>query len=216
MPLHRFAVRTLVPALLVVASIASPLGSQVPRAITDLGNHGEDLYDAITASRWTAARAIGDSLAHAAGAVRFDDARLAPQRAPLAAQLDTLHSAISRRDRFAALEAANQVTYLAAIMTRPFAPQPPADIALLDFQGRELEIWAARRDMTRLHRTAASLRATWNAARPLVEARGGAAAALVMERNVARVERARTPAEFHQAAGPVLDQVDVLERVFEK
>ena len=188
----------------------------VPQAVTDIGNHGEDLYDAVHASDWSKAQAIVDSLDGSVNALPAGDARIQPQRTTLSAVLDTLHREVAAHHRYAALEAANQVTYRAAKMSEPFEPTTPAAVALLDFYGREVEIWAAQKNLPKLQETASAMRATWNTVRPAVESHGGNAAARDMERDVANVEAARTPAEFARLATPVLDLVDVLEKVFTK
>lgn len=199
-----------------VSGSSSRAAAQVPGSVNAVAEYGEDLYDAISAGRWNRARAIADSLGRAAAGIPYGDVRLATFRAGLEAQLDTIRSATDSRSRIEGMEAANRVTFIAANMTRPFAPEPPAEIALLDFHGRELQVWAAAKDPLRLGRAAAELRATWNAARPLVQGRGGAQAAATMETYVAKAERAKTPAEYARAAVPILDQVDVIERVFRK
>lgn len=199
------------------AAPAPPIApAPVPQTVTDIGNHGEDLYDAVHASNWSKAQAIVDSLDGSVNALPAGDARIQPQRAALSAVLDTVHREVAARHRYAALEAANQVTYRAAKMTEPFAPSTPAAVALLDFYGREVEIWAAQKNMPKLQETTSAMRATWNMVRPAVESHGGIAAARDMERDVASIEAARTPAAFARLATPVLDQVDVLEKVFTK
>jgi len=204
------------PAAPAAPAAAAPAVGTVPPAVIAVGEHGEDLYDAINESNWPKATAIADSLDASIKALPASDVRLQSQLPALVAVVDTLHRAIASKHRYAAIEAANQVTYHAAKMTEPYQPTTPAAVSLLDYYGREVEIWAAQKNMPKLRETTTAMRAAWNSVRAAVESHGGTAAARDMERDVANVEAATTPAAFARTAKPVLDQVDVLEKVFSK
>ena len=199
-----------IPAL---ATSPAAADSVVPAAVDEVGTHGEDLYDAVTAGQWRAARAITDSLARSASRIA-PDSRLAAYRAQLSTLVDTLNRAVSAHDRATAAEAANRVTYLSARMTEPFRPATPTGVLLLDYYGREVDIWAARRDTTRLRATANDLERTWHALRPDIVAHGGAHQAARTDSLVNRIQRATTLAAYTRAAAPFLDEVDELEKVY--
>ncbi len=182
----------------------------VPTAVADVGTHGEDLYDQVKAGNWSKARVIMDSLDQSAAALSTGD------RAQLAAVLDTLHRAVAARQGAAAIVAANRVTFVGAKLTEAYHPKMPADIVRLDYYGRELEIWAARGNTARLAATATDIRKTWDAIRPQELSHGGAAAAARMDNLVARLAVATTPAQYAKLATPILDEVDALEKPFEK
>lgn len=182
----------------------------VPTAVADVGTHGEDLYDQAKASNWPRATAILDSLNRSASALTSSE------RTQLEGVLDTLGRAVAARQREAALEAANRVTFIGAKLTEAYRPKMPADIVRLDYYGRELEIWAARKDLARLSTVSADLRRTWDTVKPTEVSHGGTAAAARMDALVARLAAARTPADYGKLATPILDLVDELEKPFEK
>jgi hypothetical protein len=182
----------------------------VPAAVADVGAHGEDLYDVAKASSWSKASAIMDSLDKSTAALATGE------RTQLTGVLDTLRKAIASRDRVPATEAANRVTFIAAHLTEAYHPKMPADIVRLDFYGRELEIWAERKDMTRLASIAADLRRTWERVKPSEIAHGGAAAAATTDSLVAQLAKAKTAADYAHIATPFLNVVDLLEKPFEK
>jgi multidrug efflux pump subunit AcrA (membrane-fusion protein) len=182
----------------------------VPAAVADVGTHGEDLYDVAKASSWTKASAIMDSLDKSTAALATGE------RTQLTGVLDMLRKAIASHDRVQATEAANRVTFIAAHLTEAYHPKMPADIVRLDYYGRELEIWAERKDMTRLASTAADLRRTWERVKPSEIAHGGAAAAATTDSLVAQLAKAKTVADYAGIAKPFLDVVDLLEKPFEK
>lgn len=200
------------------ATAASPVTPRgpVPRSVDELGSHGEDLYDAVSAGRWSTARGILDSLGTASPVLPPNAAATAGAQSELLDVLDTLRGAVAAHNRTTALEAANRVTYLAAEMSGPYQNPTPTDVALLDFYGRELQIWAAQHNQARLQQTVRDLKATWEHVKPVVISHGGAAAATHTDQLVARIDRAKTSAAYAHAASPFLDQVDVLEKVFSK
>jgi hypothetical protein len=99
-------------------------------------------------------------------------------------------------------------------MIAVYRPPVPVEVTRLDYSGRELEIWAEANDVPKLQETARAMRREWDAVRSAVEARSVVKAERFAAL-VARVEKARTPAEFARLATPVLDEVDNLEKVFQ-
>lgn len=188
-----------------VAQVASP----TPIAISSLSEFGENAYDAATAGSWAKASAIADSLS--AGLPR-----LPSPSAEMDSTVQSLKSAIARKDRPAARHYANAVTRIATQMSSHYTDPTPSDVAMLDFYGRELELGVAARDLTALKGTASQIDTTWARVRPTVEAHGGSAVARTFGDIVTKLDRASTPAEYGKVATPILDQVDNLEKVFTK
>jgi len=110
---------------------------------------------------------------------------------------------------------ANQVTLNVADMTAPYAPRIPVQVTRLDFYGRELEIWSEAGDASQLKATAQGMRREWEDVRPVVEGRDSAEAKK-FGALVTRVERAGTPAADRRLAEAVLEEVDNLEKAFER
>lgn len=182
----------------------------VPAAVADVGAQGEGLYDQAKASNWTKAGQIMDSLNRSAGLLKPDE------RGQLAGTLDSLTRAIAAHRRAEALAGANHVTFIGAKLTEAYHPKMPADIVRLDYYGRELEIWAAQKNLAKLTSTAADLKRTWAAVKANEISHGGAAPAAKMDQLVARLDAAKSAADYAKLATPILDLVDALEKPFEK
>jgi hypothetical protein len=187
----------------------------LPRAVADVGTYGEDLYDQAKSGHWDKARSAMDSLEAAARSLP-GNARISSERRELTGLLDTLRTAVAGKQGAAALEESNRVTYLGAKMSIPYRPATPVDIVLLDYYGRELEIWTARKDQAKLRATAEEIRRTWDAVKPEVVSHGGIAAAAKTDALVAKIEAAKSPTEYGKLATPFLDVVDELEKPFTK
>lgn len=95
-------------------------------------------------------------------------------------------------------------------------PAEPSAVPLLDYYGRELEIWSARGNKAKLSSTVGELKRTWEGLRPKAVANGGGAVAAKTDSLVTLIVAAKTPAEHARLAKPFLDVVDELEKVFVK
>lgn len=197
------------------SSTGSANASPIPKAINDVGTFGEDLYDGVKGGNWANAKALLDSLHAAARQLPTED-RIQSQRTDLDSAIANLDKSIGSHNRSAALEAANHVTFLSAQMTTPYHGPTPTEVLLLDYYGRELEIWAAQKNLDKLKETAAALSSTWKALRPTVVKQGGGSAAGRTDALVARIKAAKSAPEYARVATPFLDEVDELEKVFTK
>lgn len=182
----------------------------VPKAVVDVGEFGENVYDAVTAGNWAKATSLAASLETAARSLK------PAEHAQLTGVLDSLHRAVAAKDRNAARETANRVTLLAARISEPYHPPVPVAVVLLDYYGRELEIWGARGDVAKSRLVADSLRATWDGVRAAVVAAGGSSAAHKTDGLVKRIEQTRSAKGYAALSKPFLDVVDELEKPFEK
>jgi hypothetical protein len=188
----------------------------LPSELAAVAEFGEKLYGAAKASNWGEAVAIMDSLDRAAKSFPVGVNARSADALELPRVLDSLRQAVTVRQRPAMLQLSNRVTYLAAKVSAGYHPQVPSEIALLDYSGRELELWSARRSASMLIRTAAELQRTWNAARPDVVRHGGMTEAEKMDSLVTLVASAKTAADYGRVATPILDHVDVLESLYTK
>ena len=165
------------------------------------------------ANNWTAARAAADSLkTGAAGLSALSQS--AGQAGAVTSALTALDQAIAQRQQAPAMREANHLTQLGAELSRPYHPAVPPEVALLDYYGRELEIWSSANDAARLRSTATRMRQTWETLKPQLATRNAAGVSSRFDSLVTRVGGARTTADYSRLAKPVLDEVDNLEKAF--
>ena len=195
-------------------AVANSKTESVPAALMDAGEYGENIYDHAKANDWNKADAKIAALKEAAKKVRADGKNQRAGVDRLEADVAVLDRAVTEKNRQAAMLAANQITRDVAEMTRAYKVIVPVEVVLLDYYGRELEIWAEAIDTSKLQATGREMRKTWDAVRPSIEAKNPAVAKK-FEGLVAQVEAAKAPADYAKVAKPVLDEVDNLEKVFE-
>jgi len=204
-------------ALLVTGCSSTPKvpGPKVPAPLESVAHYSENLYDAARSKDWTAAAAQRDTLKRAVLELSRAANESAALKSGVSAQIAVLDTSVSNHNRMTTLRSANEMTRLAAELARPYNPPVPVEITLLDYSGRELEVWAGAGDLAKLRDATATLRQTWDNVRKTVEKqRGGVAAATGFEALVARAESAATIGDYAAAATPVLDEVDKLEQLF--
>lgn len=195
-----------------VVKKSSAIPDKVPAALTDAGEFGENIYDAAKANDWKAANAKLTALKTAAQ--KMADEKIGSTE--FEATLGKLEKAVAAKDKTSTLIEANLLTLAAANLTADYNPAIPVEVVKLDFYGRELEIWAAAKDEAKLQETAKLIRQSWDAVRAIIEAKGGKREAAAFENLVVKTDAAKTPIDYAKLAAPILDEVDNLEKVFEK
>lgn len=187
---------------------------KIPVSLTKIGENGEAVYDAAKIDDWTKATASLTSLENAAK--QMSSEMRGNNTSALDSNITALREAVTAKNRLAAMQEANSITLAAAKLTAQYKPKVPVEITLLDYYGRELEIGAAANNTAKLQATAAQMRQTWDTVRPSIQAHGGSTQAQQFDSLVARVQAAKSPTEYGRLATPVLDQVDNLEKVFNR
>jgi hypothetical protein len=202
------------PTTPAAATPVKTTGESVPTSLANAGEYGENIYDYAKANDWKNANVKLAALRAAVKNVRSDVRNNSAAVDDLDANVAALDRAVTAKDRQAAMREANQVTLDVADMTSAFKLSVPVEVTKLDYYGRELEVWAQANDADKLAETVRELRQTWDTLHPTIEAHS-ATEAKKFDGLVARVESARTSADYARVATPVLDEVDNLEKLFQ-
>ncbi|WP_315791249.1 sporulation protein YpjB [Fischerella sp. JS2] len=188
---------------------------KVPTSLSQVSEYGESVYDMAKANDWTKATANLTSLENTAKSLRTEiKSENKTELAQLDSKIAALKGAVTAKNRISAMHDANQVTLIAANITKEFKPKVPVEVTLLDYYGRELEIWSATGNTSKLKTTASQMRRTWNAVRPSILAHGGTTQVQKFDGLVASIEAAKSSKDYARLVTPVLDEVDNLEKVF--
>ena len=189
--------------------------SKVPTALFNVSEDSEDLYDQAFAANWSRAGNALAKISRDDAVLRKTQPTLGQRSASVAALAVSVKRDIAAKDRPAALRDINQMTRLSIEMSAAYAAPIPVEVSLLDYYGRELQVWAIAGNKTQLQQTLSALQTTWQKVRPQVVARrGGAKAAQSFDAMVARARAAQSPNGVVKVAAPLLEAVDRLENVF--
>lgn len=187
----------------------------VPKALFNVSEDSEDLYDQAYASNWNKASAALAKISRDTATLRKTEPSLGKRSDGVAALTVAAKRDIAAKDRPAALRNINQMTRLTIEMSAAYSEPIPVEVSLLDYYGRELQVWAISGNKAHLQSTLSALQTTWQRVRPQVVARpNGAEAARSFDAMVTRAKTAQFPAGITQIAAPLLEEVDRLENVF--
>ena len=187
----------------------------MPASLASLGEYGENIYDAAKAKKWTEAAAKFSALKTATQQSSAELGKAEDKRTQLQEIVTSLDSAISNQKQAATMRAANQATLVSSELAASYQTKVPADVARLDYDGRELEIWSRLNDLSKLKSTAQDMRQTWDRLEPEVKSHNGVAEAQKFGSLITQTDRAQSVAQYQRLAGQILDEVDRLEKVFE-
>ena len=212
----RIATACLCVALFGMApAVSSAEGATPPKSLGAVDEFGENFFDYAKDQKW-------DKAATKVAALKKDAASLADEltddavKAKLAKLVAAVDKAVAEKEQVAAMRASNQITLLTAKLGEAYPHRIPSEVGMIDYYGREVEVWSVARDGKKLKSSSAALQKTWKKVRPAVIASDGQEMAKKFDGMVAKLKAAASPDEFMAAAGPILDGVDDLEDVFTK
>lgn len=189
--------------------------SHVPKALFNVSEDSEGLYDQAFGTNWKKAHAALAKISRDDATLLKTEAALKKRSTGVAAVAVAVKRDIAAKDRPAALRDINQMTRLTIEMSAAYAAPIPVKVSLPDYYGRELQVWAIAGDHAQLQHTLSALQTTWQRVRPQAVARpDGAQAAHSFDAMVSRAKSAHSAVGVAKVAALLLEEVDRLENVF--
>jgi hypothetical protein len=183
-------------------NLPKPPENKAQTTLIDMGVYAEDIYDLANAGKWDEVEMKFKQLK----GIKVKNSDV------IIAALDT---AIKSKKRLEVMKQANQLTLIVTNLSAANNPAVPAEVAKLDYYGRELEIWGTVKDTNKLNVTVKEMRRTWDKVRPMIEERGGTDEAEKFEELIVQIEDAQTASDYKKLAQREMDEVDTLEKIFE-
>ena len=179
-----------------------------------VSRRAEEIYGLAKANRWKGADRALSALKKsedALGPLQNEETNSLQTR--LRKSVADLGESVAARKRVDVMRLANKITLIEAAMAEPLKPRVPTNVGLLDYYGRELEIWSEAKDMDRLSYTVLRMHLTWQTLIPKLEPSD----VKVIKRFadiLRRLDAAKAPEEYARLAAQVQDEVDLLEKSF--
>ena len=127
-----------------------------------------------------------------------------------------LEKALAAKNHLDAMRNANRVTLIAATVAVPYRPRIPTEVSLLEYNGRELEIWSEVRKLDKLSSIVIRMHLAWQTLMPkLIEYNGDKELKRFSEL-MRHLEQARTAEEYDRLAKQILAGTATLESIFAK
>lgn len=209
----------IIGAIVAAAAIVTGCGEREDDSdgalVAIVGSQAENAYDAAQGSDWATASTIADTIRGAMSGLARSEIKGGRLSTEAPCWVAAFENAISRREAPDAARAANELTRVAAELSRPLMPPVPVEVTLLDYFGREVQLAVSAGDTVRASSAIQEAGHAWTAIKRLVTTRpGGEAQARVFSQAMDHLATARTSGERISAAAVILDEVDNLERLF--
>ena len=111
---------------------------------------------------------------------------------------------------------ANRITLIAATVAVPFKPGVPTEVSLLNYNGRELEIWSEVKKMDKLSSIVIRMHLAWQTLMPKLIEQNGIKELRRFSDLMGHLEAARLPEEYGRLARQVLVETDAMKSSFVK
>jgi hypothetical protein len=127
-----------------------------------------------------------------------------------------LEKALATKCHLDTMRYANRITLIAATVAVPYKPRIPTEVSLLEYNGRELEIWSGVKRVDKLSGIAIRMHLAWQTLMPrLIENNGGKELKYFTDL-MRHLEQARTAEEYDRVSKQILAGTTTLEAVFVK
>jgi uncharacterized protein (UPF0147 family) len=127
-----------------------------------------------------------------------------------------LERAIASQDRISAMKSANKIMILGARLAEAHNSPVPINVAVIAYCGRKLEILSETENVADLADTVTKLHLSWQQLIPLVTAYGGIKEVKRFAEVMKRLESAKTPDEYGKLAALVIEDIEIIEKIFKK
>lgn len=125
-----------------------------------------------------------------------------------------LEWAIASHDRINAMKSANKVMILGARLAEMHNSPVPINVAVIAYCGRKLEILSETENVLDLSDTVAKLHLSWQQLIPLVSAYGGIKEVKRFAEVMKHLESAKTSDEYGKLASSVVEEIEIIEKIF--
>ena len=127
-----------------------------------------------------------------------------------------LEQANINRDRIDTMRYANRITLIVATVAIPLKPCIPTEVSLLDYNGRELEIWSEAKKPEKLSNIVMRMHLAWQTLMPKLSEHNGIKELKRFSEIMGRLELARTPEEYGRLSRQASVEIDAMKGVFAK
>ena len=177
----------------------------------------EDIYDRVKANHWKHLDKKFNSIVKVEQLLpSVTSEKDMPYYKNLMGVTSDLERAITSQDRIVAMKSANKIMILGARLAEAHNSPVPINVAVIGFCGRKLEILAATENVFDLSDTVSKLHLSWQQLIPLVTANGGIKEVKRFAEVMKHLESAKTPEEYGKLASSVVEEIDIIEKIFKK
>lgn len=179
-----------------------------------MADSAKSIYSLVKTDNWPEAREQVSSLQSIAQSLPAHPAFTRQEIAKLNSWIIPLENLVAVKQPLA-MDTANQLAMVATQLTIQPHSRLPVEVSMLDYYGRELEIWSTRGNPVKLKAIANKITQIWHDLRPAMQAERSSIQIQPLEDTlVALLDEANSPAEYKLLSAPLLAEVNQLQAVF--
>lgn len=125
-----------------------------------------------------------------------------------------LEKALAAKSQLDAMRNSNRITLIAATVVVPYKPRIPTEVSLLEYNGRELEIWSGVKRIDKLSNIVMRMHLAWQTLMPKLIEHNGDKELKRFSELMRRLEQARTAEEYDRLSKQILAGTATLEAIF--
>lgn len=127
-----------------------------------------------------------------------------------------LDSAVAAKNRLDTMRYSNRITLIAATVAVPFKPVVPTEVLLLDYNGRELEIWSELKKLDKLSNVVIRMHLAWQTLMPRLVEQNSLKELRRFSDLMGHLEMAKSPDEYSRLSRQLLLETDGMKALFGK
>ena len=127
-----------------------------------------------------------------------------------------LEKALAARSHLDIMRDSNRITLIAATLAVPYRPRIPTDVSLLEYNGRELQLWSEAKRIEKLSGIVIRMHLAWQTLMPKLIEQNGEKELKRFSELMRHLEQARSAEEYDRLAKQILAETATLEAVFAK
>ena len=200
---------------------SSPSPEQKPGDIqVELGalaGTAEDIFDLAALGKWYKIRKKVDDLKKRQKTINMlwtGENNYFEQR--LAHKIEKLDQAVAAKSAADVRIVSNNITFLEIAMMGELNPGSHANVMLLGYCGRELEILSEKKEMEKLNNLVIRIHLIWQGIIPQLVDKNASKEIKNFSDIMKHLENAKTPEEYSQSAGHIREEVSTIEHILNK
>ena len=198
-------------------SAGAPRANFIVDELQSLSGSAEEIFTLAQAGRLERVGKRLDALKKNAAAFAYvqDEASsiLLPRLGRTIADLET---AIAAKNRIDIMRYSNRITLIAATVAVPFKPYLPTEVSLLEYNGRELEIWSEVKKSDKLSNIVIRMHLAWQTLMPKLIEQNGIKELRRFSDIMGHLELAKLPEDYARLSRQVLAETDAMKSIFAK
>ncbi|HEY9643091.1 MAG TPA: hypothetical protein V6C57_21560 [Coleofasciculaceae cyanobacterium] len=174
--------------------------------------HSTQIYGLAKAENWEKANLRLNQLKQANTRLKQDSSFAKQDNTSLDAGIQSLEQAVNAKNVQTSMQAANELVSKTLDLTKQVKPSPLADVMVLGYQARKLEMAAIAQNADEANASAKAIQQTWAAKKPELQAGASSKEAQQVDQVVEQLKATQSAEDYKQLAPDLIKAEKALEK----